>query len=120
MKTKIKYQLIIHAMSIALSLCLEQKTIIFKPYKYNNTKDLKFTSVFENDYLIGSFITNDRAFNHVKCISKYSKNILAQAISFEVEQDSTRRCKSYSQSNFQPTDVSASNKSMIFILTFCE
>ena len=114
MTLNIKHQIIIHALCIALSLCLELKTIIFKPYKNNNTKDLKFTSAFENVYLIESYITNDLGFSHMKCISKYSKNSLTQAISFEVGQDSERTCKSYSQSNFQLTDIFEFNKSMIF------
>ena len=104
---KIKQQLIIYALNIALSLCLDYETFTFK-------KGLKFTSNFENMSLIESFITNDQVFNRMKCILKNSKNSLVLAISFEVGADSSKICQSYSKSNFQPTDISESNQSIIF------
>ena len=111
MTTSIKHKLIIFAMNIALSFCLEFKTTKFKPFSYNNTKDLKFSSDMN---LIESYITNDQAFNHMKCIAKSSKNSLTQAISYQVDQYSSKTCKAYSNSNIQPSDIALSSQSMIF------
>ena len=110
MKIIMKQQLIIYALNIALSLCLDYKTNKFKTHTFK--LGFKFTSNFENMSLIETYITNDQAFNHMKCILKGSENSLA--ISYEVGEDLTKICKWYSKSNFEPTDISVSNHAIIF------
>ena len=87
----IKLKLIIHAMNIVMSLCSDHRTITNKPYNF--AKGFKFTSNFESINLIEAYTTNDRAFNHMKCVLKSSKDSLAQAVSFEVGEDTSRICK---------------------------
>ena len=107
---KIDQLLIFFDLNVAFSLCLDYKTNIFKTYTFK--KGFNFTSNFENMSLIETFITNDQAFNHMKCILKGSEKSLA--ISYEVGEDLTKICKWYSKSYFKPTDISASNHAIIF------
>ena len=112
---KIKQILLVNALNIALSLCLNFESKIFKPVRYNNLKNFKFTLTFESMFLLESSKTSDPAFDLIKCISKRSKNSSTQAISYEVDQHSAKTCKSYSVSNFQPSDIVVSSESVIFI-----
>ena len=112
---KVENQITLYAINIAITLCLEIKTSVFKPFRYNNLKELKFSLTFESMYLIESYKTNNPAFSLTKCLSKSSKNVITQAISYEVDKNLAKTCKSYSESNFQPTDVVVSINSMILI-----
>lgn len=110
----IRQQLIIYIIKIAIGLCLNLDSINFKLYQYNNTRSLKFSLTFENTYLLATYSN----VNIIKCISVNSKNSLTKAISYEVNpQDSTTTCKSYSQLNFQTSDIrlTESTKSWIYL-----
>ena len=109
---RIEHQPLLFAINLAIILCLEIKTAVFKPFRYNNLKELKFSLTFESMFLIESYKTNDPEFSLTKCLSK---NIITQAISYEVDQYLAKTCKSYSQSYFQSTDIVVSSNSKIYI-----
>ena len=117
MNIKIKHHFVIYAIKIVLCLSLNSDPIKFYAYKFNNSKAFSFNLNFENRYLLESFSTSDQTFSLLSCISLSSKNSLAKAISFEVNDDLSISCKSFSPLNLLSTDIliSASSKSRIYL-----
>ena len=113
----IAYFSIIIAIKIALSLSLHSDSNRFYLYKFNNSMAFKFDLNFENMYLLESYQTNEQKLDFMRCIALSSKNILAKAISYVVNDDLTVSCKSYSPLNFVSTDilVPASSDSRIYL-----
>jgi hypothetical protein len=117
MNIKIKHHFVIYAIKIVLCLSLNSDPIKFYSYKFNNSKAFCFNLNFENRYLLESFSTSEQTFSILSCISLSSKNSLAKAISYEVNDDLSISCKSFSPLNLLSTDIliSASSKSRIYL-----
>ena len=117
MNIKIRNEIILYAINIAICLCKDLDSTWFKLYNYNHSKNLKFTSSFESMYLLESYSTKNQKFDLLKCLSQRSKNLSAKVFTYEVN-NLTVNCKSYSQLNFLPDDIQIAEStinSMIYL-----
>ena len=93
------------SVEIALGLCLNVNSIKFKLYKFNGCQSVKFTPNFESMFLSESFRSNCQTFSILKCLSLSLKNSSIKAITYQVNDDSTIDCKSYSIPIIELTDL---------------
>ena len=98
------YLIIIY--NITFWLGLNSQPVTYKLYSNNNNKrhEIKSNSSYdETAYLLESYQTTDQSFSLIRCISLVSRQICNKAISYQVNDDFTIDCKSYSSLNIQPT-----------------
>jgi hypothetical protein len=109
--------IIIYTINIALSSTMNSDPIKLYLFKFNESTTFKFDLNFENMYMLESHDALDQKFHLMRCLSRTSKNNSNKVISFEVNNDSTISCKSYSPLNLLSTDilVPAPANSMIYL-----
>ena len=96
------YLIIIY--NITFWLGLNSQPVTYKLYNKNKSQELKSNSSYnETAFLLESYHTTDQRFSLIKCIALYSRQSCTKAISYEVNDNFTINCKSYSSLNFQPT-----------------
>ena len=90
---------------IQISLGFNADLNIYKLFKYNGSSNYKFSSTFAIRNLFESYSNNLRSFSPVEFILRLSQKSLVFAISFEVNENSTINCNSYSSLTFLSTDI---------------
>ena len=114
--------LFILIIKMASSLGLNISITSFKSFNYNGSINYKLGSTFESSFLLKSFKSRLQTLSQTKCILLGLKNNFTLAISYEVNEDSTILCKSYSSSNFKSDSFEKSTtKSKIYLKShYCE
>ena len=94
---------------IAVVIGLNSNSMRFKLFSFNGSQNFKFTSNFESMFLSESYRSNRQTFSILKCLSLSLKNSSIKAITYQVNNDSTIDCKSYSPSIIEFTDIIATS-----------
>ena len=105
-----------------VNLGLNADSNIYELYKYNGSSNFKVSSTFASSNLLESYSITLSKFSPAECILRLSQKNLVVAISYEVNDNSTIYCNSYSSLTFLSTDIlEAPTKSMIYLrINNCE
>ena len=105
-----------------VSLGLNTDSNNYKLHKNNGSSNFKFSSRFESSHLLDSYSNTLSKFSPAECIFRLSQKNLVVAISYEINDNSTIYCKSYSSLTFLSTDIlETQTKSIIYLrINKCE
>ena len=90
---------------IAFGLDLNLTSVVYTLFQYRDNLSFKFTPYFESMHLLDSYKINRQTFSIVECLSLSFRNSSIKAITYEVKNDSTIVCKSYSTSIIKYSDL---------------
>ena len=90
---------------IAFGLGLNLTSVMYTLHQYRDNLSFKFTPNFEKMHLFESNKVNRPKFSIVECLSLTYTNIAIGAITYELNNDSTIDCRSYSTSIIKYSDL---------------